>query len=182
MRHYLLVLMLFTFARASETFILLFGYQLGLDIVELLLLWSALNFSKALTSTAGGQLADYFGRGLLILIGWSAFALTFYLFSLVTNGPELWMVSILYGLFIGMSEGAERALISDYARPNERGTAFGWYHLMSGLAAIPAGLLFGAIWQFYSAATAFLFAAIIATCATLLLRFRAWPGMQNKVR
>lgn len=49
------------------------------------------------------------------------------------------MVSMGYGLFMGMSEGAERALISDYALPDERGTAFGWYHLISGIAAIPAG-------------------------------------------
>ena len=47
-----------------------------------------------------------------------------------------------------MSEGAERAIISDYADPGERGTAFGWYHLMVGIAAIPAGLLFGSIWHF----------------------------------
>jgi MFS family permease len=179
MQHYLLVLMLFTFARASETFILLLGHQMGLEIVELLLLWSALNFSKAITSTAGGQLADRFGRGFLILIGWVAFAVSFFLFSLVTNNTELWLVGIFYGLFIGMSEGAERALISDYANVNERGTAFGWYHLTSGLAAIPAGLLFGTIWYFYSAATAFLFAGIIAACAALLLCFWVWPAKQD---
>src|SRR5688500_6021439 len=51
MRRYLLVLMLFTFARASETFILLLGHQLGVGTVELLLLWSALNLCKAATST-----------------------------------------------------------------------------------------------------------------------------------
>ena len=53
MRRYLLVLMLFTFARASETFILLLGHQLGVGVVELLLLWSALNLAKAVTSTWG---------------------------------------------------------------------------------------------------------------------------------
>ncbi len=51
-----------------------------------------------------------------------------------------------------MSEGAERALISDYAHANERGIAFGWYHLANGIATIRAGLLFGTIGHFYSAA------------------------------
>ncbi len=175
MRHYLWVLMLFTFARASETFILLFGHELGIGVVELLLLWATLNLAKAITATQGGQLADHFGRGALILIGWSALAATFLMLSQVTTGIGLWVVSIFYGLLIGMSEGAERALISDYASPDEHGTAFGWYHLVSGIAAIPAGLLFGVIWHVYSAAAAFLFASLLALLATLLLRLWAWP-------
>ena len=75
----------------------------------------------------------------------------------------------------GMSEGAERAIISDYALPRERGTAFGWYHLMVGLAAIPAGLLFGSLWQFQSAATAFFFAGGLEAVAAVLLRMWALP-------
>jgi MFS family permease len=175
MRHYLWVLMLFTFARASETFILLFGHELGVGVVELLLLWAALNLAKAITSTQGGQLADHFGRGALILIGWSALALSFGALSQVTTNTGLWLVSIFYGLLMGLSEGAERALISDYASPDERGTAFGWYHLVSGIAAIPAGLLFGIIWQVYGAAAAFMFASLLAVLAIVLLRLWAWP-------
>ncbi len=175
MRYYLWVLMLFTFARASETFILLFGHELGIGVVELLLLWAALNLAKAITSTQGGQLADHFGRGALILIGWSALAVSFLALGQVTTGIGLWIVSIFYGLLMGLSEGAERALISDYASPDERGTAFGWYHLVSGIAAIPAGLLFGVIWHVFGAAVAFLFASSLALLAIVLLRLWAWP-------
>lgn len=178
-QRYLWILMLFTFARASETFILLLGHEFGIDVVELLLLWSALHLAKAITSTHGGQLADHFGRGALILIGWSALALSFLALSQVTASTGLWIVSIFYGLLMGMSEGAERALISDYALPDERGTAFGWYHLVSGIAAIPAGLLFGTIWYLFSAASAFLFAGLLAVSATVLLRIWAWPVRQK---
>ena len=175
MQHYLWILMLFTFARVSETFILLFGHELGIGVVELLLLWSALNLAKAITSTQGGQLADHFGRGALILIGWSALAISFLALGQVTSNIGLWTVSICYGLLMGMSEGAERALISDYASPDERGTAFGWYYLVSGIAAIPAGLLFGVIWHVFSAAAAFVFAGVLALFAIVLLRLWAWP-------
>ena len=175
MQHYLWVLMVFTFARASETFILLFGHELGIGVVELLLLWAALNLAKAITSTQGGQLADHFGRGALILIGWSALALSFLALSQTATSTGLWIISVFYGLLMGLSEGAERALISDYAAPDERGTAFGWYHLVSGIAAIPAGLLFGVIWQVYSAAAAFMFASLLALLAIVLLRLWAWP-------
>ena len=176
MRRYLLVLALFTLARASETFIVLLGYQMGTGTVELLLLWAALNLAKALTSTAGGRLADSIGRGPLMLLSWTAFAACFLLFGKVDSGIGLWTVTIAYGLFFGLGEGAEKALISDFAAPAEQGTAFGWYYLMPGLAAIPAGLLFGAVWQFQSAAMAFFLAAAVAAVAVLLLRGWAWPS------
>jgi MFS family permease len=175
MRRYLLVLMLFTFARASETFILLLGHQLGVATVELLLLWAALNLCKAATSTWGGRLADSLERGALMLLGWTTFSVSFLMLGIVEHSAGLWTVSIFYGLCAGMSEGAERANISDYASPRERGTAFGWYHLMVGIAAIPAGLLFGSIWQFQGAPMAFFFAGSLAALSALLLRAWAWP-------
>jgi MFS family permease len=175
MQHYLWVLMLFTFARASETFILLFGHELGIDVIELLLLWSGLNLAKATTSTLGGKLADAFGRGALILMGWSALAFSFLALSQTASSIALWMISVGYGLLMGMSEGAERALISDYSSPDQHGTAFGWYHLVSGIAAIPAGLLFGVIWHVLGAAAAFMFASLLAMLAIILLRLWAWP-------
>ncbi|HWH47325.1 MAG TPA: MFS transporter [Burkholderiales bacterium] len=179
MRRYLLVLAVFTFARASETFIVLLGYQMGIGVVELLMLWAALNFAKALTSAAGGRLADTMGRGPLMLLSWTAFAACFLLLGKVNSSVSLWTVTIAYGLFFGLGEGAEKALISDLAGPAEQGTAFGWYYLVLGLAAIPAGLLFGAVWHYQSAAMAFFLAAGIAAVAVLLLRGWAWPIRQE---
>lgn len=175
MRRYLLVLGLFTVARASETFILLLGHQLGVGVVELLLLWAALNLCKALTSTRGGKLADRLGRGPMLLLSWTAFALSFMLLGKVSGHLGLWLVTLFYGLFMGLSEGAERAVIGDFSGATERGAAFGWYHLVLGVAAIPAGLLFGLIWHYQSAAMAFFVAGGVAAASALLLKVWAWP-------
>ncbi|HSD61101.1 MAG TPA: MFS transporter [Burkholderiales bacterium] len=175
MRRYLLVLALFTLARASETFILLLGHQLGVGVVELLLLWAALNLAKALTSTSGGRMADRVGRESLLLTGWVAFAAAFFALGRVSGAGGLWTVTLLYGLFMGLTEGAERAAISDYCGAGERGTAFGWYYLVLGLAAIPGGLLFGVLWQELGAGIAFTFAAALAALSASLLRIWAWP-------
>lgn len=175
MRRYLVVLALFTVARASETFIVLRGHELGMGVVELLLLWAVLNLAKAATSTLGGRLSDRLGAEWLILLGWSAFAVSFALFGQVGHGAALWGVTIGYGLLTGLSEGPERALISGYAGAEERGTAFGWYHLMLGVAAIPAGLLFGGVWHYLGAAWAFSYAGLLAAVCAGLLRFWAAP-------
>jgi MFS family permease len=175
MRRYLLVLMLFTFARASETFIVLRGHELGMGVVELLLLWAVLNLAKAATSTRGGLLADRLGQERLILLGWISFAASFALLGQAAHAVMLWVVVIGYGLLTGLSEGPERALIGDFAGERERGTAFGWYHLLLGIAAIPAGLSFGGVWHYLGAAWAFSYAGLLAALSAVLLHFWAWP-------
>jgi len=169
-RRYLLVLVLFTFARVSESFILLRGNELGMSVVQLLLLWATLNITKAATSIHGGRMADAFGLGHLTMAGWLGYGLSFFAFSQMGQVYSLWISVVAYGLVTGLSEGSERALISVYANENERGTAFGWYHLAVGLSAIPAGVLFGTLWHYWGAGVAFLFAGSLALLCVLLLR------------
>jgi MFS family permease len=177
MRRYLWVLVLFTFARASETFILLRGNELGMSLVQVLLLWAALNVSKSATSLLGGRMADAFGMQRVTIISWLGYAVSFVLLGLVEHGDALWIVTVLYGLLIGLGEGSERALISLYADERERGTAFGWYHLAVGMSAIPAGVLFGAVWHYWNANSAFLFAGALAVLCVLLLRFWSFRNL-----
>ena len=172
MRRYLGVLVLFTFARVSESFILLRGNELGMSVVQLLLLWAALNLVKSGASLLGGRMADAFGKRRLTMLSWSGYAAGFVALSLVEQGNALWACTLLYGLLAGMGEGSERALISLYADERERGTAFGWYHFAVGLSAIPAGVLFGTIWHYWNAGAAFMFAGALALLCALLLRFQ----------
>jgi MFS family permease len=175
MRRYLLALAVFALARTSETFLLLRGQQLGMPAVELLLLWAALNLAKAATSSGGGRLADRIGRGAVILTSWVSLAVSFALIAALPTPPALWAIALGYGLCAGLGEGAERAVVSDFSTDADRGTAYGWYNLVLGLAAIPAGLLFGAVWHYRGPSLAFLLAALIALGAVLLLRLWAWP-------
>jgi MFS family permease len=169
LKRYLLLIGLFTFARASETFIVLKGRELGMSVVHLLVLWSALNLAKALTASWGGRLADRLEKARVLTVSWSAFALCLAGFGYAANATWLWIATLVYGAISGMSEGGERALIGEFAAANERGTAFGWYNMMLGVAAIPAGLAFGALWQFGHAAWAFDFAAVIAAISAFSL-------------
>jgi len=171
MRRYLWVLALFTFARASETFILLRGNELGMSLVQVLLLWATLNLCKSATSLLGGRMADRFGMQRLTIVSWSGYAVSYILLGQAEQDYTLWVCTVLYGLLIGLGEGSERALISLYADKRERGTAFGWYHLAVGLSAIPAGVLFGTVWHYWNAGTAFLFAGNLALLCVLLLRW-----------
>ncbi len=75
----------------------------------------------------------------------------------------------MYGVFFGMTEGVEKALVSDLVPKDKQGTAFGLYNLAFGIAVFPASLLFGLIWNQFSAAIAFAVSALISTIAAFLI-------------
>ena len=79
----------------------------------------------------------------------------------------LWLWGLALGAYFGLSEGAERALVRDLANPTERGTAFGWFHMLTGLSAIPAGLTLGLLWSAFGAPAAFGVSATLTLLATL---------------
>ena len=178
LRQYLLLLAWFTFARVSETFIVLFGHGLGMSIVSLLLLWAFFNLAKSLASWWGGKAALRLGKERVMAISWIAYAATFVALSMTTTPLMLWTVTLVYGIFAGLGEGIERAVIGDFAAPTERGTAYGWYNMMLGLSAIPAGLIFGGLWQFFGASYAFSFAGFVALVAALVLHIYVAPNLK----
>ena len=165
-RRYFFAIGLFTLGRIPETFLLLRGHELGMDVVELLLLWAAMHVVKSAVAESAGRLSDRVGRRPVILAGYLLYVWVLLGLALVTQAPLLWGGSLLLGGYYGLTEGAERALVHDLAAPAERGTAFGWFHMIVGLAAIPGGLLLGGLWQAYGAQTAFLVSAALAALAT----------------
>jgi MFS family permease len=75
----------------------------------------------------------------------------------------------VYGGYFGLTEGTEKALVADLATENESGTAFGAFHLVTGLAALPASVLFGYLWSVGGAKTAFLAGAFLAAVGVVFL-------------
>ncbi len=166
-RRYLLMLGFFTLGKIPETFILLRGHQLGISTVELLLLWAAMQAVKALISEQAGRLTDRIGRRPLILCGWMVYAAVLLALAFTQTPMWLWLLSLGLGIYFGLTEGAERAFVRDLAPPNEHGTAFGWYHMIAGLAAIPAGLLLGGLWSMFGVQIAFTVSSMLAMLAVV---------------
>ena len=178
-RRFLQVLALFTLAGASETFILLRGHELKMSPVELLLMWALICFIQSMMSLLGGKLGDKFNKAALVAISWSSFGLSFIVFATVTSTVGLWSAVVIYSLFSGMGEGVERSLISELSGAAQRGTIFGWFHMITGLAAVPAGLIFGIVWQHFGAALAFATAGTLAIGAAAILAIHLLPLLRR---
>lgn len=168
LRRFLLALLVFTLGNSTDAFLLLRARALGVSLAALPLLWSLLHVTKSATSVPGSGLSDRFGRKWVIVVGWGVYALVYLGFAQARSELHVWLLFAAYGLFFGLTEGTERALIADLA-PAQHGTAFGYYHLIIGVAALPASVLFGALWNWGGPALAFTVGAGFAGVATLLL-------------
>jgi MFS family permease len=171
-KRFLLVLALFTLSNSSDSFLILRAMDSGVSIAVVPLLWAAHHGMKVLSSLFGGDLSDRLGRKRLIVAGWVLYAAVYAGFAFATHQASLWVLFLVYGIYFGLVEGAEKALVADLVRPEQRGTAYGLYNLAFGVTVFPASFLMGMIWDWKGPTVAFLVSAVMgATAAMLLLIF-----------
>ena len=116
-------------------------------------IWVALHVVKMGFSVPGGILSDRIGRKKVIVTGWIVYALVYGGFAFASSQWHAWALFTVYGIYFGLTEGVEKALVADFAPTHLRGSAFGLYHLVVGIGAFPASLLFGLVWQKFGAAS-----------------------------
>ena len=173
---YLGVVLLFGLGNSTDAYLLLRLSDVGIAAVWIPIIWSALHVVKAVVSPIGGIVSDRLGRRGVIVAGWLVYAAVYGGFALASSLPALLTLFFVYGLYYGLTEGVEKALVADLAPADARGRAFGLYHAAIGIAALVASLLFGAIWKLVSAPTAFGTGAALALLASLLLMRLRLPG------
>jgi MFS family permease len=163
------VILLFTLGNSTDAFLLLRATQLGVPATLAPVLWAVLHAVKAVASTPGGALSDRIGRKPTLGMGWLLYAAVYAGFAFASAPWQAWLLFAVYGVFFGLTEGTERALIADIVPAERRGSAYGWYHLAVGLGMFPASLLFGVIWDRAGAPTAFVVGAALALTAAAAL-------------
>ena len=173
---YLGVVLLFGLGNSTDAYLLLRLSDVGIAAVWIPLVWSALHVVKAVVSPIGGIVSDRLGRRGVIVAGWLVYAAVYGGFALASSLPALLTLFFVYGLYYGLTEGVEKALVADLAPADARGMAFGLYHAAIGMAALVASLLFGVIWKLVSAPAAFGTGAALALLASLLLMRLRLPG------
>jgi MFS family permease len=172
-RKYLGIILVFTLGNSTDAFLLLRAQQLGVPVTLLPTIWVVLHIVKMGFSVPGGIISDRIGRKKVIVTGWIVYALVYAGFGAASRHWHAWALFAVYGVYFGLTEGVEKALVADFAPAHLRGSAFGLYHLVIGAGAFPASLLFGLVWQKLGSAAAFGMGAGLALLASVMFSMLA---------
>jgi MFS family permease len=172
---YLAILAVFSLGNSSDAFLLLRAQSLGLSTGAIPILWSVHNLSRVVWAQLGGDLADRVPRVRLVALGWLAYAVVYLALGAANAAWQVWLLFVVYGVFYGLTEPVEKALIRDLVPASARGRAYGAYNFIVGIAALPASLLTGGLWWAAGPAAALDVGAALAGAAFVaLLAWDAW--------
>ncbi len=168
-KKFLGILILFTLGNSSDAFLILRAQNLGMNLLQIFLMIALFNLISSLLSLPAGILSDKIGRQRVISFGWIVYGLIYLGFAFATSIMHVWILYVLYGMYYGFTEGVEKALVADIVAPYQRGTAFGIYNGAIGLAALPASVIAGLLWQTISPSAPFIFGAALSLVAVVFL-------------
>ncbi len=174
----------FALARFSEAFLILRAQAAGLPIVLIPLVLVVMNIVYALAAYPAGVLSDRFNRLTMLMMGF-AFLIAADIVLAISGGlAGVTAGIILWGLHMGFTQGLLATLIADTAPPELRGTAYGIFNLLGGLALLIASVLAGALWDSFSPRATFLagggFTAVALLGLAIVRRYVPNLGASHK--
>jgi MFS family permease len=167
-KFFILIATLFALGNSSDAFLILRAEQVGIPMVMIPAVYLMFNFIYSLSAIPAGIAADKFGKKRIILLGFVLFAFLYAGFALAKNSAAIWWLFAIYGIFMGLTEGIQKAFLATIIPPDFKATAFGVYATAVGLATLPASLIGGLLWDYVSPSATFYFGAATATLSAVL--------------
>jgi MFS family permease len=164
LKYFLLIVFVFNLGNSSNQFLLLRANSLGFSTADSILLYLAYNVIYAVAAYPAGRLSDRFGRKALLVAGYLAYGLIYLGFAF-DNGFFLLPLFGLYGIYIALTEGIEKALVSDLAPGNMRATLIGLHATAVGIGLLPASVLAGFLYDALGAPAPFFFGGVLGVAA-----------------
>ena len=162
----------FTLARFSEAFLVLRAEQVGIALALVPLVMVAMNAVFSVTAYPFGKLSDRVSHRRLLLAGLAVLVLADVVLAASTHWTGLLLGVALWGVHMGMTQGLLAAMVADTAPADLRGTAYGFFNLMSGLAMLAASVVAGLLWQYWGPAWTFGAGAVFSAVAMAALLWR----------
>lgn len=162
---------IFNLGRISEAFFLLRAQDIGVTLMFLPLVYVVYSLSFALFSAPAGILADHIGHRNTFMAGMLVFSASALLFANSASITSIWMIVGIYGLYSALTEGVGRAIVANLVDERLLGTAFGIYSAFTGIALLPASIIFGILWVRFGPQTPFLWSALLGILSLAIFLF-----------
>ncbi len=164
---FLIFTFIFTLGNSSNQFLLLRAQNIGSTLGQVLLFYLAYNLVYAAMAYPASRLSDKIGRKKIIVAGYLFYGLVYLGFAFNSAIINLWLLFGLYGVYMGFTEGVEKALVADIAPSELRATAIGLHATLVGIGLLPASVLAGILWKYFGAAAPFYFGGIMGIVASV---------------
>ena len=159
----------FTLARFSEAFLILRAQSVGLPIALVPAVMVLMNVVYAISAYPAGVLSDRMDRYTVLIAGLALLILADAVLALADGVGGVAVGVILWGLHMGLTQGLLAALVADTAPQELRGTAYGMFNLITGLALLAASVIAGELWDVIGPKGTFLAGAIFASMSVAAL-------------
>ncbi len=164
---FFLVAFLFTLGNSSNQFLLLRAKNLGFRVEEVILLYLVYNIVYALSAYPAGRLSDHIGRRTLLVCGYLFYGLVYLGFSVASEALHIWGLFGVYGLYSGLTEGVEKALVAELCPGESRATMLGAHATLVGIGLLPASVVGGLLWRMISPEATFYFGGAVGVLSAI---------------
>ncbi len=169
----------FTLARFSEAFLVLRASQLGVPMAWVPLVMVAMNLAYAGSAYPFGKLSDGMSRRTLLALGLVVLIVSDLVLARAGDWAMLGLGVALWGVHMGMTQGLLAAMVADTAPHDLRGTAYGLFNLLGGIAMLASSVVAGLLWQSFGSALTFYAGAAFAGLTLIGLVVQA-SGQRNR--
>lgn len=169
---------IFSLGAFNYSFILLKASNLGINKNIIPLVYAVINISHTAIGIPSGILADKIGKEKVLVMGYAVFAVSSLLMVILTgNSLYAYLLAAPFGLYIGISETLQRAVIPRYVSSEMRGTAYGIYNLVIGSGFFVSNVTFGFLWDEYNLTIGVFYSIItsLAAMTGMFLFVRKYP-------
>jgi MFS family permease len=166
----LVAVTLFSLGNSSDMFLVLRAQNVGIAVSLAPLLGLVFNITYTLASWPAGWFSDRVSRRLVGSVGYTIFAVVYFVFGRAPSTLAIWIAMAVYGFYYALTQPVLKALVVETVGENVRGRALGIYFFVTSVATLGASLITGELWKHYGAAIPFYFSAGMALVAAGLLQ------------
>ena len=166
---FLIIIFVFTLGNSADALLLVKTSETGIDKSYIPFVYMIFNTVSVLLAIPIGKLSDRIGREKLIILGFLVYAIVYYFFGRFNSINIFIFLFMLYGFYSALTDGSQKAMISDIVSKDLKGTGFGIYHAVLGITLLPASLIAGLLYDKVNSNAPFYFGSVMALIASILM-------------
>lgn len=163
------IIFVFTLGNSTDALLMVKAHESGVKIAFVPLVYMITSVISVLLAIPAGMVADKTGKEKLLVAGFMVYAIVYFGFGRTHNGVTIAFLFALYGLYSALTDGVQKALVSDMTDQNKKGTALGIYNALLGMTLLPASLIGGFLYDRVNSSVPFYFGSVTAFLSAILM-------------